>query len=134
MIFPLTKENAMKDPTTAAELEANLAQFTGSEHLFRYQRSELFYTDGVQYVTETAGAYWLLDCVFSHQLTKKVRIEPFQIWILKVDLAKSSAVLECYHDLPGRLLARQVIEYTDFPLKEIKLYFENSTLCLPSER
>lgn len=124
----------MTDPKTIAELEQNLRQFMGGDTIYRYHSSERYYTEGVQYLAETAGAYWLIDAIMSHQLTKKVRIEPFQVWILKVDLAKSSAVLKCTDDIPGRLLAKQEIEFTDFPLAEIKFYFENSTLLLPQER
>jgi hypothetical protein len=36
----------------------DLIQFTGSEHWYRYAMvRDILYTDGVKYVTETAGAY-----------------------------------------------------------------------------
>ena len=41
-----------------------LAQFTGSTHFYRHGLvREVLYTEGVEYVAETAGAYWLLDGV-----------------------------------------------------------------------
>lgn len=54
-------------------------------------------------------ACWLVDAVASYQLVVKVRQESFQVWL------------------------RQVIEYTDFPLNEITLYFADGVLMLPSE-
>ena len=36
-------------------------------------------------------------------------------------------------DGTGREVARQVIEFTDFPLDEIKLYLDQGTLILPGE-
>jgi len=42
--------------------EADLAQFTGSEQLYRHSLVKRFcYTDGVKYIAERAGAYWLID-------------------------------------------------------------------------
>ena len=39
-----------------------LQQFTGTEQWFRHGLNrKVLYTDGVQYVAEQAGAYWLVD-------------------------------------------------------------------------
>ena len=39
-----------------------LAQFTGSQNFYRYGLvREVLYTEGVEYVVDNAGAYWLLD-------------------------------------------------------------------------
>jgi len=36
-------------------------------------------------------------------------------------------------DTDSPILAKQEIEYTDFPLDEIKMYCENRVIFLPSE-
>ena len=39
-----------------------LAQFTGSQNFYRHGLvREVLYTEGVEYVVDNAGAYWLLD-------------------------------------------------------------------------
>ena len=41
-----------------------LAQFTGTERWYRHGLvRNVTYTDGVRYVADTAGAYWLIDIV-----------------------------------------------------------------------
>ena len=112
---------------------ADLNQFSGSEQWFRHFTG-LLYTEGVDYLADKGGAYWLIDAIAPYQPTarRNQRLCEFQIWVLTVK--DSAAVLECFDDLPGKVLIRQHIEYTDFPLPEIKLYFENGVLMLPSER
>ncbi len=117
---------------TPAEIEVNLAQFYGTEHWYRHPHFRRYlFTDGMRYVAESCGAFWLLDAIFACQHEPKVKREEFQEWVLKV--ADRRAVLTC-DDGNGRIVYTQDIEYTDFPLSEITLYFENSVLCLPSER
>jgi Family of unknown function (DUF6876) len=43
-----------------------------------------------------------------------------------------TATLTC-EDGNGKAVYSKAIEYTDFPLPEIALYFTNSTILLPSE-
>ena len=39
-----------------------LAQFTGSERFYRHALvRDVIYTEGVRYVADTVGAYWLID-------------------------------------------------------------------------
>jgi len=114
--------------------EAELHQFTGSEHWYRHGlvRSILF-TDGAKYLADKAGAYWLLDEIaFAQRGEKAVAAEEFQVWKLTVDLDRHSATLTC-DDGNGRIVFEKPIEYTDFPLAEISLWFTNNTIYLPSE-
>lgn len=112
--------------------ESDLAHFTGSENWFQHWLGKLVFTDGAKHVADTAGAYWLLDEIAIHQARPRVRAEEFQVWTLKVDLEKRKAVLNC-GDGDGHIVFSKRIEYTDFPLPEIKLYYANGTLLLPSE-
>jgi hypothetical protein len=46
-----------------------LAQFTGSQNFYRHSLvREVLYTEGAQYVADTAGAHWLLDEIALAQL------------------------------------------------------------------
>ena len=124
----------MTDQTPEA-LESDLTQFTGTEHYYRHSLNRNFmHTDGVNYLAENAGAYWLIDLIASHQLSRKVRAESFQLWTLTLTGRKNPmAVAECRADSNAPLLARQEIEFTDFPLKSVKLYCVDGVLMLPSE-
>lgn len=108
-----------------------LSQFTGTE---QWYRNPLFrnyvYTDGVKYLAEKAGAYWLIDYIFSNQLTPKIRKEEFQNW--KVKTNNNSAIIRV-EDGRDNLIQKFKLEYTDFPFEEFNLWFTDNTLLLPSE-
>jgi len=110
-----------------------LRQFTGSEHWYRHGlvRTVVF-TDGAKYVADQAGAYWLLDEIaLARRYEKSVAGEEFQLWKLKVK-SDHTATLTC-EDGNGKAVFSKAIEYTDFPLPEIALYFTDNTILLPSE-
>lgn len=115
-----------KKKMTGEELKAALRQFTGTEHYYR----TLFgrHTDGVQFLACEAGAFWLVDAIFSHR-----RREPFQVWRLAVDLEQKTCVLTMQEDTGQPELVRQEIPYTDFPMAEIELWLIDGVLILPSE-
>ena len=78
----------------AAEIEAALPHFTGTEeyHRMRYPwlRKDFLLTDGAKYLADKAGliggtAYWLIDIIASHQTNKKVAAQGFQTWKLYVN-------------------------------------------------
>jgi len=111
----------------------DLAAFTGTTKWYRHPVvKKMLYTDGIKYVVERAGAYWLIDEITYQQYHPRVKNEEFQVWELIVDLDKSSAVLTC-DDGNDRILYTKRIDYTDFPLKEIKIYVTNNVILLPSE-
>ena len=134
-------------PEKIQEVRNNLFQFTGSDRFYRHFTKHI-YTQGVQYVADKCGAYWLIDLIMSHQCDPKVRKEEFQQWKLFLNKEGSSAVAIC-DDGNGNEVTRQEIEYTTFPNllhKEelvdgnrhlslaIVMWFENQTLFLPQER
>ena len=120
--------------TKAAQLtEANLRHFSGSENWYRHgvNRNVLF-TDGAKYVADEGGAYWLLDEIAIIQpYDKRVAAEEFQVWKLVVRPDRK-ATLSC-EDGNGNVVFTKEIEYTDFPLPEITLWFSNNVIYLPSE-
>jgi len=113
--------------------EADLRQFTGTETWYRHPLNrKVVYTEGVQYVAENGGAYWLIDAIALIQpYDKKVAAEEFQVWNLTVR-ADRTATLAC-DDGNGNIVFTKEFQYTDFPLDAIKLYFTDNTILLPSE-
>ena len=113
--------------------KSDLAQFMGSEYWYRHPLvPKVIFTDGVKYVLDTAGAYWLIDEIAFGQSVPAVAAEEFQVWKLSVDLARNNGVLTC-DDGNDRVVFTKPIEFTDFPLDEIRFYFTDNTILLPSE-
>ena len=112
---------------------AILDQFTGSETFYRFGlRRDALITEGVKYVADTAGAYWLLDAiVITNVYEQRVRKEEFQLWILTVGKGASGQLI-C-DDGNGNVVYKQDLDYTDFPEPGIRLYFCNGTILLLSE-
>ena len=109
-----------------------LAGFSGGETFYRHSIVQsVVYTEGVQFLAERAEACWLLDEIAVAQILPRVKTEEFQCWVLKVAQNKS-ATLTC-DDGNGRVILSKQIEYTDFPLAEIKLYCTGNTIMLPGE-
>lgn len=112
--------------------EADLRQFTGTEHWYRHPLArKVLYTDGVQHVAEQGGAYWLLDSLAFAQAIPAVAAEAFQFWILTVK-PDHAATLVC-EDGNGKIVHTQEIPFTDFPLPIIKFYVTDNVILLPSE-
>jgi len=114
--------------------EADLAQFTGTSTYYQHSLG-VQYTDGVYYLAERGGAYWLIDAIASWQIDPRVNRDPMlqqiQFWKLTVN-DDQSALLVCERD-EGDVAVSQDIPFTDFPLKEVKLYLQNGVVLLPSE-
>lgn len=111
-------------------LSTDLSQLTGSEHHYIHWTKLLKYTDGVKFIAEKYGAYWLVDAISSYQPVQGKGLEDFQLWRLKV--RGSRAILTCRGDSDQPAIITQKIEYTDFP-ESIRFYVENGVLLLPGE-
>jgi len=77
-----------------------------------------------------------LDVVQQRQIItiydeKCVAAEPFQVWTLGVHSDRTAALV-C-SDGNDNIVYSQHVEFTDFPLDEIILYFANNVIYLPSE-
>ena len=112
---------------------SQLRQFTGTEHWYRHALvRRILYTDGVRYVADTAGAYWLLDeLALAQQFIPQVNAVSFQLWRLTVK-PDHTAILAC-EDGDGHPVYCREIPWTDFPLPELRLYVTDNTILLPSE-
>jgi phage anti-repressor protein len=127
-----TKGINMTTETKKALNAAELANFTGSENWYQHWLGKTLFTDGAKFVAEQAGAFWLVDEIAINQTRPKVMAEEFQVWTLNVDLEKRKAVLTC-DDGNGNVVFKKRIEFTDFPLAEIRFYCTDNTILLPSE-
>ena len=134
---------------TPQQIQDGLRGFHCTDGYTRYTFGILL-TDGVKWLCDAAQSYWLVDAIGSYQSTPKVKndesLQGIQFWTLKlvkkhltlqdgtVRTCPSSAVLTLERDTDDVVLT-QNIEYTDFPLDSIKLYYspQDKVLLLPSE-
>ena len=116
------------------DLELSLAHFHGTSQWYRVGLPPILITDGVKYLADKAGAYWLCDVVASWQIEQAVRKHEFQVWRIRVSDDRS-CVVDAWSDEPddSERITRQEIPYTDFPLPEFKLWYSGGALMLPSE-
>ena len=138
---------------TERDLALDLAQFTGTNAW--YQLSPLYRhvgTDGVVFLADAAGCYWLLDMIASHlafPASKDGLIHESRAFFRKSPKGEGGRfTLEGYKNdstnaLDGDpiVLASQDVSFTDFPLDEIEICVsgydhenERYVFFLPSER
>lgn len=113
----------------AAQLEAELPHFTGSEEYHRIvypwmHNQSFLLTDGAKYLADNAGvignsAYWLIDTIASYQRDKKIVAQEFQVWKLVVTGTQGKVTCD---DGNNHILVTQEIPFVDFALDEISLY------------
>jgi len=120
---------------TATLIATELEQFTGTENWYRHGiNPRILYTDGARHLAEAAAAYWLLDQIaLANFYVQRVKVEEFQIWILKWTKVDRSALLTC-GDGNGHTVYFKRVDGVDFPLPSVTLYCENGIIFLPSER
>ncbi len=100
------------------ELLETLKQFTGSEQFARLTRTVVL-TEGSRYLAEAAECFWLFDLYASHLSSVDYNKDWFTCLKLTRTHRSASVSIEDGND---RVLAKQNIEYTDFPLPAITLY------------
>jgi len=119
-----------EEKTPDLELKG-IGGFIGTEQY--YNVMGVIVTDGVKYLMDNGYAWFVTDSIAVIICNKKIRAEPFLVVKLKVDLEKKEADLT----IDGgneNILYRQHYDFTDARREEVKMYFENKVLCLPSER
>ena len=114
--------------------QSDLNQFCGSEKSHNHFLKRFTYTDGVKYLAEKADAHWIIDAIASYQpaLLKDPMLRNFQAWKLTVNSDNKTAKLICEKDTDV-VMVTQDLEFTDFPLPEVRLYLCQLVLMLPSE-
>jgi hypothetical protein len=101
-----------------ADLRNQLSQFTGTEKYYRIS-PKVVLTDGAKYLAEAAGCYWLMDVYASHLALIDPDVESFTCLKLIKRGHGADIVIE---DGNTQELAKQHIEYTDFPLENFVFY------------
>jgi hypothetical protein len=92
----------------------------------------VLFTDGGKHVADEAGAYWLLDIIaLCQRHEKRVAAEGFQVWKLAVQ-PDNTATLTC-EDGSHNSVYTQKLEFADFPVCGVTLWFANNVIYLPSE-
>lgn len=114
---------------------SDLAGFTGGGNQYKHWLPGIQYTEGIKYVADKAGAYWLIDLVASYNNTKFRARYPFQVWTLKKTPQdkRSAAVATMKEDSGQPEVISQKISYTDFPLDKFEFYSIDGTIMLKSE-
>ena len=120
--------------------ESELANFTGTEAYHKVTLGNIKATDGIAYLCQKAGCFWLMDIIASVQHLPKIQEHlSFIVWrIIKNE--DNGAIVSAYWDCEEdksysdtKLLYRQEIKYTDFPLKEFEFYQIEDVVLLKSE-
>ena len=101
-----------------ADLLSALSQFTGTESYYRLY-PKVVLTDDTKYLAEVAGCYWLMDVYASHLASVDPELDSFTcLKLIKSDNG-ADIVIE---DGNTHQLAKQHVEYTDFPLDTFVFY------------
>lgn len=108
------------------QIKAELNQFTGTESYYKTINPNIFYTDGIEFLCKECKSYWLIDVIVSYQ----PHPESFQVWELKKEGSTCTVKMQ---DGNNNYKIKQFIEYTDFPLDEISIWFANGVIYLPNE-
>ena len=121
---------------TKDQLLDGLRNFYGTEHYYRHMPG-LVITDGVKFLADNAGCYWLLDMVWSYLPMLRKSRDTFFV-VRYAGTPGASGLFSITDDIPpNQTYAQQAIEHTDFPLDEIVLYLsateEEFILMLRSE-
>jgi len=101
---------------------SEVSQFTGTEAYHRWTPlSKSVLTDGAKYVAEQLQAYWLFDEIdlqIKHGKMPKLDMY-FTTFIVSLEFSIGKLSIE---DGNGKVLKTKSIDYTDFPLPEIKIW------------
>ncbi len=103
----------------------------GTEQYYRHPFANIVFTDGVKDLAYTCGAYWLIDLIASHQLSKKVQAEAFQVW--KLEQVTADGYIATCEDGNSNKVASQTIPFSDFPYQQATLWLTEGVLMLPRE-
>lgn len=114
--------------------QSDLDQFYGSDTFYRHPAFKQFcFTEGVQYLANSGGAYWLIEKIFACQsCVSTLSNQYFTTWTLTKNKTGKGARLVCTDGNDFELYGENIL-FTDFPLQSVTLWLTNNTLLLPSE-
>jgi hypothetical protein len=119
------------------EIKEGLQHFHGTEMFYQIPLLKTRFTDGLKYLSEVAECFWLITdtSVIAKNLMNRsefITIDFKRLHKEKQDFTGYEAEI-IYSDGNDTILEKQRYRVTDFPLDELRLFFVNDTLMLPSE-
>jgi hypothetical protein len=119
------------------EIKEQLQHFQGTEMFYQIPLLKTRFTDGLKYLANVADCFWLITdaSVIAKSLMNRsefVTIDFKKIPKEKQDCTGYEAEI-IYTDGNDIILEKYGYWATDFPLDELRLFFVNNTLMLPTE-
>ncbi|TLP74529.1 DUF6876 family protein [Maribacter sp. ACAM166] len=119
------------------EIKEGLQHFHGTELFYQIPLLRTRFTDGLKYLANAADCFWLITdtSVIAKSLMDRsefINIDFKRLSEEKQNLTGYEAEI-IYTDGNDTILEKQGYHVTDFPLDELRLFFVNDTLMLPSE-
>ncbi len=123
--------------TKDRQLKEGLQHFHGSEVFFQIPLIRTRFTNGIKYLAETADCFWLVTdtSVIARSLMEKsyfITIDFKRLTKEEQEKFGCEAIIT-YADGNDHIFEKHRYNVTDFPLGELRLYFIDNTLMLPSE-
>jgi len=119
------------------DIKEGLQHFHGSETIFQIPLLRTRYTNGLKYLAEAAECFWLITdtSVIAKSLMDRSEFITIDFKRLSQEKQESKGYEAeiIYTDGNDTILEKQEYRVTDFPLDELRLFFVNDTLMLPSE-
>ena len=119
------------------EIKEGLQHFHGTEMFYQIPLLRTRFTDGLKYLANAADCFWLITdtSVIAKSLMNRsefITIDFKRLSEDKQDITGYEAEI-IYTDGNDNILEKHGYRATDFPLDELRLFFVNDTLMLPSE-
>lgn len=123
--------------TQVNEITAGLQHFHGTEMFYQIPLLRTRFTDGLKYLANAAECFWLITdvSVIAKSLMQRsefITIDYKRLSKKKQEISGYEAEIS-YSDGNDTILEKHRYRSTDFPLDELRLFFVNNTLMLPSE-
>tara|TARA_R110002074_G_scaffold207623_1_gene376121 strand:- start:598 stop:978 length:381 start_codon:yes stop_codon:yes gene_type:complete len=119
------------------EIKEGLQHFHGTEMFYLIPLLKTRFTDGLKYLANIADCFWLITDTSVIAKSLMNRSEFITIDFKKLSQEereiKGFDAEIIYSDGNDNVLEKQGYRATDFPLNELRLFFVNNTLMLPSE-
>lgn len=111
-------DHHIKENPTPEQLKRGLAHFYGTESYYKIH-PQILITDGVKYLCDNAGTYWLIDLIWSTY--PKLKHDWLHHLTLTVNLEDHSGAVTITNG-DERIVHQQELEFTDFLLKRQDLF------------
>ena len=111
------------------QIMEGLKHFNGSELFYQTPLIRTRYTNGLKYLANVADCYWLITDI---SVIAKSLIDFKRLSEEDQDFSGYEAEIT-YSDGNGTIFETYRYNFTDFPLDELRLFFVDGTLMLPSE-